>query len=77
VVGNYHKYQFCDTKGELLTERLKAEYAPSRAADFTMTALTTIQDVPHSDYAKHGLTRDKLRMILDKMLLLRRFEEKI
>jgi TPP-dependent pyruvate/acetoin dehydrogenase alpha subunit len=77
VVGNYHKYQFCDTKGELLTERLKAENAPSKAPDFTLTTITTIQDVPQSDYAKHALTRDKVRMMLNRMILLRRFEEKI
>lgn len=33
--------------------------------------------MPEGDYAKHGLTKDKLRQMLQKMLLLRRFEEKI
>ncbi len=42
-----------------------------------MNTVTTIQDVPESDYAKHGLTEDKLRQMLQKMLLLRRFEEKV
>jgi hypothetical protein len=36
-----------------------------------------MQDVPESDYSKYGLTKDKLRLMLDKMLLLRRFEEKV
>lgn len=61
----------------MLTERLKAAYVSSRAADFTLTTVTTMQDVPQSDYAKHGLTKEKLRLMLNKMLLLRRFEEKI
>ena len=42
-----------------------------------MTTVTAIQNVPEGDYAKHGLTKDKLRQMLEKMLLLRRFEEKI
>lgn len=42
-----------------------------------MTTVTTIQDVPEGDYAKHGLTKEKLQQMLQKMLLLRRFEEKI
>jgi TPP-dependent pyruvate/acetoin dehydrogenase alpha subunit len=42
-----------------------------------LTTVTTIQNVPEGDYAKHGLTKGKLRQMLEKMLLLRRFEEKI
>jgi TPP-dependent pyruvate/acetoin dehydrogenase alpha subunit len=42
-----------------------------------LATTTKMQDVPESDYAKHGLTMEKSRMMLDKMLLLRRFEEKI
>jgi TPP-dependent pyruvate/acetoin dehydrogenase alpha subunit len=49
----------------------------SREAEFTMVIVTTFQDVPQTDYGKHGLTKDKLRLMLGKMLLLRRFEEKI
>jgi len=58
-------------------EELKAECARSTAADFALTTLTTIQDVPEGEFAKHGLTKDKLLQMLQKMLLLRRFEEKI
>lgn len=58
-------------------EELKAQCVSSRTADFAMTTLTRMQDVPLDDYAKHGLTKDKLHQILHKMLLLRRFEEKI
>jgi hypothetical protein len=36
-----------------------------------------MQDVPERGYSKHRLTKDKLRHMLDKMLLLRRFEEKV
>jgi TPP-dependent pyruvate/acetoin dehydrogenase alpha subunit len=60
-----------------LTERLKAEFVCSRAADFTLSTVTTMHDVPQSDYAKHGLTKEKLHLMLRKMILLRRFEEKI
>ncbi len=33
--------------------------------------------MPEGDYGKHGLTKEKLRQMLQKMLLLRKFEEKI
>ena len=49
----------------------------SREAEFTMATVTTLQDVPQADYGKHGLTKDKLHLMLGKMLLLRKFEEKI
>ena len=49
----------------------------SRQAEFTMATVTTLHDVSQADYGKHGLTKDKLRLMLGKMLLLRRFEEKI
>lgn len=42
-----------------------------------MTTVTTIQNIPESDYAKHGLTKDRLGKMLHKMLLLRKFEEKV
>ena len=42
-----------------------------------LTTMTAIEDVPGADYAKHGLTKDKLRQMLQKMLLIRRFEEKV
>jgi TPP-dependent pyruvate/acetoin dehydrogenase alpha subunit len=42
-----------------------------------LTTLTTIQDVPEGEFAKHGLTKEKLLQMLQKMFLLRRFEEKI
>ncbi len=58
-------------------EELKAECARSTAPDFALTTLTTIQDVPEGEFAKHGLTKEKLLQMLQKMFLLRRFEEKI
>jgi len=42
-----------------------------------MATITQIQEVPANDYSKHGLTKEKLRQMLQKMLLLRKFEEKI
>lgn len=42
-----------------------------------MATITQIQAVPLNDYGKHGLTKDKLREMLQKMLLIRKFEEKI
>lgn len=42
-----------------------------------MTALTTIKEVPEKEFEHHGLTREKLLQMLQKMLLLRRFEEKV
>jgi TPP-dependent pyruvate/acetoin dehydrogenase alpha subunit len=60
-----------------VTERLKDECVSSRAADFKLTGVTNLPDIQVNDYAKLGLTRDKLHSMLQKMLLLRRFEEKI
>jgi TPP-dependent pyruvate/acetoin dehydrogenase alpha subunit len=59
------------------TERLKAESVSSRAADFTLTSITMMQDISESDYSKHGLSKEMLRSMLQKMLLIRRFEEKV
>lgn len=42
-----------------------------------MTTLTTIKEVPEKDFEHHGLTCEKLLQMLQKMLLLRRFEEKV
>src|SRR3972149_5362891 len=42
-----------------------------------MTTITQVQGVPANDYSKHDLTKEKLRQMLRKMLLLRKFEEKI
>jgi TPP-dependent pyruvate/acetoin dehydrogenase alpha subunit len=42
-----------------------------------MTAITQIQSIPGTDYPKHGLTRETLLRMLQKMLLLRKFEEKV
>lgn len=42
-----------------------------------MTSVTQFQNVPENEYAKHGLTREKLRQMLQKMVLLRKFEEKV
>ncbi len=42
-----------------------------------MVAITQIQEVPEKDYPQHGLTKEKLREMLQKMLLLRKFEEKV
>jgi TPP-dependent pyruvate/acetoin dehydrogenase alpha subunit len=42
-----------------------------------MTTITQVHGVPENDYAKHGLTKDKLSQMLKKMLLIRKFEEKI
>lgn len=42
-----------------------------------MATITRIQEVPDRDYAQHGLTKEKLREMLQKMLLLRKFEEKV
>lgn len=42
-----------------------------------MTGITRIQDVPEDEYAKHGLTREKLREMLYKLVLIRKFEEKV
>lgn len=42
-----------------------------------MKTITTIEGVPHSDYAKHGLGRETLLGMLRKMIEIRRFEEKV
>jgi TPP-dependent pyruvate/acetoin dehydrogenase alpha subunit len=42
-----------------------------------MTSITQIQSIPGMDYSKHGLTRETLHHMLWKMLLLRKFEEKV
>ncbi len=42
-----------------------------------MTAITQVQKVPETEFAKHGLTKEKLRQMLEKLVLLRKFEEKI
>ena len=43
----------------------------------TMTAITQVTPVTEKDYAKHDLTRERLRKMLYSMLILRKFEEKI
>lgn len=43
----------------------------------TLATLTQIQEIPQSEYTKHGLTKEKLREMLHKMLLIRKFEEKV
>ena len=77
TIANQRSDEYRHRKSRLPTERLKAACAASREAEFTMATITTIQDVPQADYNRHGLTKDKLRLMLGKMLLLRRFEEKI
>jgi TPP-dependent pyruvate/acetoin dehydrogenase alpha subunit len=42
-----------------------------------MAVITQVQDVAQSEYSKHGLTKEKLREMLRKMLILRKFEEKV
>jgi TPP-dependent pyruvate/acetoin dehydrogenase alpha subunit len=42
-----------------------------------MVAITQIREVSQTDYAKHGLTKEVLHEMLRKMLLLRKFEEKV
>lgn len=42
-----------------------------------LATLTQIQEIPQSEYSKHGLTKEKLREMLHKMLLIRKFEEKV
>lgn len=42
-----------------------------------MATLTQVQAIPQSEYTKHGLTKEKLREMLHKMLLIRKFEEKV
>jgi TPP-dependent pyruvate/acetoin dehydrogenase alpha subunit len=42
-----------------------------------LATITQMQEIPNSEYARHGLTMDVLRAMLRKMLLLRKFEEKV
>lgn len=42
-----------------------------------MATITQVQEVPQTEYSKHGLTKEMLLEMLSKMLLLRKFEEKI
>jgi TPP-dependent pyruvate/acetoin dehydrogenase alpha subunit len=42
-----------------------------------LATLTQIQEIPQSEYSKHGLAKEKLRDMLHKMLLIRKFEEKV
>ena len=42
-----------------------------------MATITQIESIPEKDYAKHNLTKEKLRQMLQSMLLLRKFEEKV
>ena len=42
-----------------------------------MTSITQIESVPEKDYTKHNLTKDNLRQMLQSLILLRRFEEKV
>jgi TPP-dependent pyruvate/acetoin dehydrogenase alpha subunit len=48
-----------------------------REVDSDLTAITHIQEVRENEYGKHGLTKEKLRQMLEKMLLLRKFEERV
>jgi TPP-dependent pyruvate/acetoin dehydrogenase alpha subunit len=43
----------------------------------TMTTITQVTPVTEKDFAKHDLTREKLRKMFYSMLILRKFEEKI
>jgi TPP-dependent pyruvate/acetoin dehydrogenase alpha subunit len=42
-----------------------------------LATITQVQDVPQKDYQKYGLSKEKLSQMLQKMLLLRKFEEKV
>jgi len=42
-----------------------------------LATITQVSEVSQNDYSKHGLTKEILHKILRKMLLLRKFEEKI
>jgi len=42
-----------------------------------LTSITQIESVPEKDYTKHNLTKDNLRQMLQSLILLRRFEEKV
>jgi TPP-dependent pyruvate/acetoin dehydrogenase alpha subunit len=42
-----------------------------------LATITQIESIAEKDYAKHNLTKENLRQMLQSMLLLRRFEEKV
>jgi len=42
-----------------------------------MATITQVQDVAQNEYSKHGLTKEKLEEMLRKMLIVRKFEEKV
>lgn len=42
-----------------------------------MASITRIESIPEKDYPKHNLTKENLRQMLQSLLLLRRFEEKV
>ncbi len=42
-----------------------------------MASLTQVQEIPQSQYPANGLTKEKLTEMLHKMLLIRKFEEKV
>jgi TPP-dependent pyruvate/acetoin dehydrogenase alpha subunit len=57
-----------------MTKELACEY---QRIEEELATITQIQEIPQDEYAKHGLTRDVLHEMLRKMLLLRKFEEKV
>jgi TPP-dependent pyruvate/acetoin dehydrogenase alpha subunit len=42
-----------------------------------MATITQMQGINQNEYAKHGLTKDKLQEMLRRMLIIRKFEEKV
>ena len=42
-----------------------------------MASITQIESIPEKDYQKHNLTKENLRQMFQRLLLLRRFEEKV
>lgn len=42
-----------------------------------MATITQVQEVARNEYGKHGLTKEKLQEMLRKMLIVRKFEEKV
>jgi len=44
---------------------------------FPMSALKEIGHVPPCDYSKHGLVKDRLILMIKKMIEIRLFEEKV
>jgi len=42
-----------------------------------LATLTELREVDQKDFAKHGLTKEKLQEMLRKMLIIRKFEEKV